>query len=638
MGLLKTVFEVNLELFQQKGKSKTLLFFVVRDHLGNVPLNELSQTIKEDLEKIWTELSKPSGLEKCSITDFFDFMFFGLPHKILMPKDFDEQSKVLAKCFYDKDHSNYVFRPQYHKMIPADGFTHFVESIWEQIITNKNLDLPTQQQLLAQFRCDEISTEIVKLLIEKFLPYKSSIESGKIIPDLGQVFLQNVDTALSRFDSDAGRYNKDVYKKKRLELISRIYDILSVYFIGQLRNIHRQNISSFPKRLDAALKEHKGKFNDAAEAAKKETVEVFKKGATEIILEGSEWTFVQELNQLDHELENLVINRREQELNKSNSEIEKGINVQLADSIPELFQDPQPSLWSRVLKVFTEINENIEDLVDTQAKNFGFTDEETTLQLTDTRVKLWNLLIRKIKEELQDDLVLVKLRSRLEESFRYDQDGLPKVWKPEDDIDAHFKKARAESLKLIPLLSTIDTSSELDNFSDMFAESTEPLDFKRSLKIFSETKQKDFENKLKRESDALYLEAKRSIVSTTEKIPLWALVIMLALGWNEIYVVLTNPLYFVFLTVSVIIIFVAYRMNLLRPIITVVNVASQEGYRQLHDLLANHFHPNNTPVAPVEAIPMTDFGLKRTSTTASEMTLVDHEDTGKFGSEKSKLN
>jgi translation initiation factor 5B len=65
-----------------------------------------------------------------------------------------------------------------------------------------------------------------------FTPYKSSIESGKIIPDLGQAFLQNVDITLSRFDSDAGRYNKDVYKKKR---------------------------------LDAALKEHKGKFNEAAD-------------------------------------------------------------------------------------------------------------------------------------------------------------------------------------------------------------------------------------------------------------------------------------------------------------------------------------------------------------------------------------
>jgi hypothetical protein len=29
-----------------------------------------------------------------------------------------------------------------------------------------------------------------------------------------------------------------------------------------------------------------------------------------------------------------------------------------------------------------------------------------------------------------------------EEKFRYDEQGLPRVWKPQDDIDAHFKRAK----------------------------------------------------------------------------------------------------------------------------------------------------------------------------------------------------
>jgi hypothetical protein len=44
-----------------------------------------------DLEKIWEGLSKPKGLEYCKITDYFDFMFIGLPHKILMPEKFEEE-------------------------------------------------------------------------------------------------------------------------------------------------------------------------------------------------------------------------------------------------------------------------------------------------------------------------------------------------------------------------------------------------------------------------------------------------------------------------------------------------------------------------------------------------------------------
>lgn len=41
-------------------KEKTLLLFVIRDHVGATPLANLSNTLKADLEKIWQGLSKVS--------------------------------------------------------------------------------------------------------------------------------------------------------------------------------------------------------------------------------------------------------------------------------------------------------------------------------------------------------------------------------------------------------------------------------------------------------------------------------------------------------------------------------------------------------------------------------------------------
>lgn len=35
---------------------------------------------------------------------------------------------------------------------------------------NKDLDLPTQQELLAQFRCDEIAREVLVVFDEKITP------------------------------------------------------------------------------------------------------------------------------------------------------------------------------------------------------------------------------------------------------------------------------------------------------------------------------------------------------------------------------------------------------------------------------------------------------------------------------------
>ena len=53
--------------------------------------------------------------------------------------------------------------------------------------TNKDLDLPTQRELLAQFRCDEISGATLAEFNEQAKPQKRPIESGKAVEGLGKM-------------------------------------------------------------------------------------------------------------------------------------------------------------------------------------------------------------------------------------------------------------------------------------------------------------------------------------------------------------------------------------------------------------------------------------------------------------------
>ncbi|KAK0269657.1 Dynamin-like GTPase that mediates homotypic ER fusion [Friedmanniomyces endolithicus] len=163
MGLLKTVFEVNLQLFLKNASNitRSLLFFVIRDHLGTTPVSNLKQTLIQDLQRIWTGLSKPPGLEKSKIEDYFDFAFVALPHKILQPEKFEQEVRALGTRFREgykdpkraglvDEQSEPILLPEYHRRIPADGFPIYARGVWEQIDSNKDLDLPTQQELLAQ--------------------------------------------------------------------------------------------------------------------------------------------------------------------------------------------------------------------------------------------------------------------------------------------------------------------------------------------------------------------------------------------------------------------------------------------------------------------------------------------------------
>ena len=75
---------------------------------------------------------------------------------------------------------------------------------------------------------------------------------------------------------------------------------------------------------------------------------------------------------------------------------------------------------------------------------FDCTDEENSTALTTLRKRAWLALRAKIDEQCADTVFLGKLRTFFEERFRYDEEGTPRVWKPEDDIDGAFKKAKEQ--------------------------------------------------------------------------------------------------------------------------------------------------------------------------------------------------
>lgn len=64
------------------------------------------------------------------------------------------------------------------------------------------------------------------------------------------------------------------------------------------------------------------------------------------------------------------------------------------------------------------------------------------------RRRAWQALRAKVGEQTADASILTKLRSTFEERFRYDDNGVPRVWKPEDDIDTAFRKARDQVCRL----------------------------------------------------------------------------------------------------------------------------------------------------------------------------------------------
>ncbi|KAI8337352.1 RHD3/Sey1 [Choanephora cucurbitarum] len=581
MGLLKTVFEVNLQLFQNQKKDtrikeKTLLFIVIRDFVGTTPLDNLASVLRSDFEKNWESLSKPEGLEDCKITDYFDFMFIGLPHKILQPDEFNNEVIHLRKRFNDPSSPDYVFRPEYHKRIPADGYELYASSIWDKILTNKDLDLPTQQELLAQYRCDEIANNAFDMFREQLVPLKSPVlEKNQILPDLGERMTTLREQALQMFDKSASRYNQTVYQKKRLDMLNKLNYQLSIYFTGQLGSLRKKAVQTFDTELDQKLKSTDYNFSQIVHDCTEHAMQIFLNGAKAILLSDTDWSFHSEEERMKEDFEAISSRARTEEYKKMHKVIEKQIESDLSDSISIELNRPDNHMWHKIVQVYKSIATHAESMLSHKAKSFDSSPEDLKQSLREMKIKAWLLLRKKVDEELTDNLLLLKLRNQFEDKFRYDDKGVPKVWKPEDDIDIYFRKARNETLDVIKIYAQVDLNQD----KEFTIDSTDGFDFNQSLKVISEAKQIDIANRFKRESDAFYLEAKRSVVSTTAKVPTWVIGLMVVLGWNEFMAIVKNPLYLVVFSFCIMIGYVLYVLNLWGPAERIFNTAVNEGTR-----------------------------------------------------------
>lgn len=658
MALLKVVFDVNLQLFlNQRNPPRSLLFFVIRDHLGTTPLANLRNTLLQDLARIWSSLNKPPGLEDSRIEDFFDFAFAALPHKVLQPERFVSEILQLGTRFQigvRRDQSAVrpddepIFLSEYSRRIPADGFSIYAEQVWEQIVSNKDLDLPTQQELMAQFRCDEIARVSLLAFDETIVPFElqqaANIRDGKpaIIGDLGAAMRVARDQTLHSFKSEASRYHKAVYGRKYTELEAGVDARLKILFHNQLAAAIRAGTNAFSEAVTLAIKmcQKAGNYDFAqivTEQSRKAQIH-FEKEAQAVVVEGASFSdFAQDTALFQKELSEVSARLRRDEMRRLTTRTERWVRSRLQESVgmefAHLNQAPN-ELWDRVWSIFVETVDEASQRFVLRAQSLDASVSEIELGLWRLRRKSWGLLRAKLEEELMEGNLLLKLRENFEEKFRYDQAGVPRIWRPTDDIEGYYAKARESTLTLIPILSKfqplhMDLPPPLENWVGTApAETTlndeedlppiggiddeEGKSLEEEMTMLTEARKQDIMARFRKTADAVFVEAKRSALGGMTQVPLYFYGLLLALGWNEILAgesvlgtielmtVLRNPVYFMMLLVFGAGAYITFTLNLWGPMLQMTNAATaqavEEAKKKLRDFL-DASEPNRRPIA-----------------------------------------
>jgi hypothetical protein len=574
------------------------LFFVIRDHLGVTPLSALQNTLVQDLTKIWSSISKPQGLEDARIEDYFDFGFAALPHKILQGDKFEGEVANLGARFTtghrvgkgedgSAEFEGGILLPEYHRRIPADGLSVYAEGIWDQIVNNKDLDLPTQQELLAQFRCDEISREVLVAFDLVLIPLEEKqTEASKlgrpiVLPDLGAEASQAREKSFKAFEVQASRYHKGVYARKKQELESKVDGRLKALYQGQIAAAHKAGVAAFSEavsnKVKAGQKAGGGyEFAEIVTNEKKKTTEIFKTEVDSLTIEGVDWTnFVSQYQLFEAELDEVSSKLRKDEIRRLATRVERWVKSRLGDAVglefnklgsgrggsgaPEEGQKPptEKDLWDRIWNAFTGIVSEAEGRFADRAKSFDASDAEVEVGLWRLRRKSWTALREKIEEEVMEGNILLKLRENFEDKFRYDEAGVPRIWRPTDDIEGIYTKARESTLTLIPLLSKfkllssqgspdllefigvqpsgVEAGDEEDLTPIGGVDEEEGKSLEEEMTMLSENKRQDLVVRFKKTADGVYVEAKRSAIGGMTQVPWYFYVLLLVLGWNEIW-------------------------------------------------------------------------------------------------------
>ena len=584
-------------LIESRSNPRSLLFFVIRDHLGKTPLANLRNTLIQDLSRIWSGLNKPPGLEKSKIDDYFDFAFAALPHKILQPDRFVSEVEKLGTRFRDgfrdsrrdafksDQDSDGIFLPEYHRRIPADGFSIYAQQVWDQIVNNKDLDLPTQQELMAQFRCDEISREVLEGFDETITPFENrqaeGIRSGQlaVLGGLGAAMRTARMKTVKAFETEASRYHKGVYTRKKGELESKIDGRLKVLFQSQLSAAHKSGVKAFSDAVSAAVKagQKKGASYDFAAIVDREKTSAlskYEKEARAVLVEGAPWSnYKQEMALYWKDLSEVSGQLRREEMRRLATRVERWVRSRLGESVglefnalgsgrggsgaPETGErGNETEIWDRIWSVFIKTVQEAEQRFTNRAKSFDASSGEVDVGLWRLRRKSWGVLRAKIDEEMMEGNLLLKLRENFEDKFRYDESGVPRIWRPTDDIEGMYTKARESTLTLIPLLSRFQSSHTstpppLDDWIGNAPPDATPADeedlapiggvdeeegksLEEEMSILSEAKKQDVTTRFKKTADGVYVEAKRSAIGGMTQVPLYFYGLLLALGWNEI--------------------------------------------------------------------------------------------------------
>ncbi|CAG9327606.1 SEY1_2 [Blepharisma stoltei] len=531
VGLLKTIFEVNLRLFTLEKKKRIL--FVLRDFNDQQNnLTVLKQQMSRTLEELWSKIKKPESYILLSVFDCFDFEFKTVSVKDFKPEEFKADIDDLRDRFHNEERMDYLFRYK-DTDIPLDGIPLYFQEIWTVIGNDKDLNIPSQKEMLANLRCNEIKFEALRLFTTAIEPTAKLI--GRCtVPDFSTIFSEKIKEALAEYDKNGSAYYETIYLSIKNELNQLLLDQIKDLFHSQMRCVVTESTKYFKDTLESKINKGQAIENFSATISEVEqlTLSLFAVNAQASIIENSGWETAEYEAELMKWIEEKKSVEKEKQLELLQKEVKSALSGKFSFNANKILENPfDDNMWSKLKEFQASTMQELESRYTNVLKGLDFSEDQIASKLAEIRRECYSTL--KSKATKYCNGLVDQLTKKFNQLFLKNENGIPREWKnaPIDEIFAQSKDtvlATLESLRLFRIVCEWDTDHGEHDYEELIGE--------EQFHLIMESFLKDAEMAYK---EAVHI---KEFGYARNKVNGWYLLLIIILGWNEFMWLLKSPI------------------------------------------------------------------------------------------------
>lgn len=334
--------------------------------------------------------------------------------------------------------------------------------VWEVVQENKDLNLPAHRVMVANIRCSEIATDIITAF-EANTEWQDLATNAQtdLIPGFGAKAGALLESALNAYEEEARYFDAGVSAARLETLTSELHALIRPAFEAQLNLASTLAMNTFRLAMTVPGKspfeggstEERTTFVQRAVHCTTAALADFDAAARDIILANTDWTAANARETLQRELAAHQAALRAEHIAASLDAASKSAAGGVSSGAMPLFESPSLDLWPRLVAVVERETKSAAAGLAQALNGYGIDAAEEGELRGRVRAAARARLLANAKEAA--NTVLPRLKDRFAEVFQKDDQGMPRTWGTNVDISAVAADARRASALLLSQLCVV---------------------------------------------------------------------------------------------------------------------------------------------------------------------------------------